>query len=87
MYWFFMISNVKSYIFDCLQCVQWIVIARQIFLHSIQTYQFYDLFDIDFIDWFDFFEHEYKHILNMIDYFVETLFAYLTFDIVVIDVK
>ena len=87
MYWLFMISNVKSYIFDCLQCAQWVVIARQIFLHSIQTYQSYDLFDIHFIDWFDFFEHEYKHILNMIDYFAEALFAYSTFDIVVIDVK
>ena len=63
------------------------MIARQVFLHSVQTYQFYDLFDIDFIDWFDFFEHEYKHILNMIDYFVETLFAYSIFDIVAIDMK
>ena len=86
-YWFFMISNVKSYILDCLQCAQWAVIARQVFLHSIQTYQLYDLFDIDFIDWFDLFEHEYKHILNMIDYFVEALFAYSTFEIVAIDVK
>ena len=82
-----MISNVKSYILDCLQCAQWVVIARQVFLHSIQTYQSYDLFDIDFIDWFNLFEHEYKHILNMIDYFAEALFAYSTFDIVAIDVK
>ena len=63
------------------------MIARQILLHFVQTYQFYDLFDIDFIDWFDFFEHEYKNILNMIDYFAEALFAYSTFDIFVFDVK
>lgn len=86
-YWSFIISNVKFYIFDCLQCVQWIVIARQIFLHSIQTYQSYDLFDIDFIDWFDFFAHEYKYILNIIDYFAKTLFAYFTFEITVSNVK
>ena len=82
-----MISNIRSYIQECLFCAKWIIVDRHVSLSFIQTYQFYDLFDIDFMNWFEDSIHDYKHFCNMIDYFWNDLFFYSTMSTKISNVK
>ena len=86
-FWFFMISNIKSYIQKCLFCAKWIIVDRHVSLSFIQTYQFYDLFDIDFMNWFENSIYDYKHFCNMINYFSNDLFFYSTMSTKISNVK
>ena len=86
-FWFFMISNIKSYIQKCLFCAQWIIVDRHVFLSFIQIYQSYDFFDIDFMNLFTFSKHEFKNICNMINYFSNDLFSYSTMNTKISNVK
>lgn len=86
-YWFYMITDVKIYVQECMKYALWAFAMRTISLKSIQTYQSYDLFDIDFIDWSKFSKYEYKHICNMMNYFFERLYSYSIYNIKIENAK
>lgn len=53
----------------------------------IQVYQSYDFFDMNFMKWSKISIHDYKYIFNIIDYFSNIIFSFLTIDTKTTNVK